>query len=342
MDQRGGTFPIGKKVASTDTHKVGTQNINPHKKLITSPALFGNYRIIPLTIGIILFIIGGTLAFLSKGFLLTTLGITIMWFGWGCFKVGLFGSKKLVEDMCTTETTKDLPVTSQMEWNYIYDHNHNNSTNITDNLSDSDKLFLKGFAQEGSMTTGKKVAAYVLNFFLIGSGFIFVEGSKGIIKGICWFLPFLLLNINRHEIGALWALLVLIGSFVHLHITIKRKCSSVSIVQTNLDIGSSNFIGLLAGFIPLIYFGIGLLQLAAIQSGIIDWWGWHWLIAIIVALPIAYIPVVGTVVGIMGAIKSWGWSPILSILLFGWPYVLFAIILVGGGVSEIFSKLRKS
>lgn len=150
MDQRGGTFPIGKKVASPDTHKVGTQNINPQKKLITTPALFGNYRIIPLTIGIILFIIGGTLAFLSKGFLLTTLGITIMWFGWSCFKVGLFGSKKLVEDMCTTETTKDLPVTSQMEWNYIYDHNHNNSTNITDNLSDSDKLFLKGFAQEGS------------------------------------------------------------------------------------------------------------------------------------------------------------------------------------------------
>ncbi len=192
------------------------------------------------------------------------------------------------------------------------------------------------------MTTGKKVAAYVLNLFLVGSGFLLVEGSKGIIKGICWFLPFLFLNIYRHEIGALWALLVLFGSFVHLYNTIKRKCNAVRIVQTNVETGSSNFIGLLAGFIPLIYFGIGLLQLAAIQSGIIDWWGWHWLIAIFVAFPIAYIPVVGTVVGIMGAIKSWGWSPMLSIFLFGWPYVLFAIILVGGGVSEVFSRLRKS
>ncbi len=88
------------------------------------------------------------------------------------------------------------------------------------------------------MTTGKKVAAYVLNLFLVGSGFLLVEGSKGIIKGICWFLPFLFLNIYRHEIGALWALLVLFGSFVHLYNTIKRKCNAVRIVQTNVETGS--------------------------------------------------------------------------------------------------------
>lgn len=182
----------------------------------------------------------------------------------------------------------------------------------------------------------------MLNFFLVGSGFLLVDGIKGLIKGTCWFLPFLWLNINRHEIGALWGLLVMVASYVHLYIAIKRKCSMGTIVQNDVETSSSSFIGLLAGFIPLIYFGIGLLQIAAIQSGIKDWWGWHWLIAMIIAIPIAYIPVVGTVVGIMGAIKSWEWSPMLSILLFGWPYVLFAIVLVGGGVSEVFARLRRS
>lgn len=155
-------------------------------------------------------------------------------------------------------------------------------------------------------------------------------------------MPFLWLNIYRHEIGALWGLLVMVGSYVHLYLSIKRKSSIEIIVENSARSSSSSFVSLLAGFIPLLNFGIRLLQLAAIQSGIKGWWGWHWLIAMIIALPIAYIPIVGTVVGIMGAIKSWEWAPMLSILLFGWPYVLFAIVLVGGGVSEVFTRLRRS
>lgn len=87
---------------------------------------------------------------------------------------------------------------------------------------------------------------------------------------------------------------------------------------------------------------MGLLQLAAILSGILDWWGWPWPIAILVAMPVAYIPILGTIVGIMGAIKSFGWSPMFAILLFCWPYVLYIILMAGGGVSAIFSRNRDS
>jgi hypothetical protein len=87
-----------------------------------------------------------------------------------------------------------------------------------------------------------------------------------------------------------------------------------------------------------VYLLMGLVQLAAILGGIEAWWGWPWWIAIFIAVPVAYIPILGTVVGIMGAIKSFGWSPIFSILLFCWPYVLYIIRLAGGGLSAIFSR----
>lgn len=192
------------------------------------------------------------------------------------------------------------------------------------------------------MTTGKKVAAYILNFLFVGSGFLLAEGSKGILKGICWFLSFLFMRFYSKEIGILWGFLVVIGSYVHLYLTIKRVCSNVSIIENPQNTKRSNIISMLAGLVPLIYLGVGLFQLAAIQGGIIDWWGWHWIIALIVAFPIAYIPIVGTVVGIMGAIKSWNWSPVSAILLFCWPYAIFAVVLAGSSVSEVFSRFRKA
>ena len=73
----------------------------------------------------------------------------------------------------------------------------------------------------------------------------------------------------------------------------------------------------------IIYLGMGLVQFAAIVSGIEDWWGWPKLISLFVALPIAYIPILGTIVGIMGAIKSFSWTPLFAITLFCWPYVLY-------------------
>ena len=192
------------------------------------------------------------------------------------------------------------------------------------------------------MTTRNKLAVYILNFLLVGSGFLLTEGSKGILKGICWFLSFVFMRYYSQEIGIIWGFLVIIGSNVHLYITIKRAYSNISIIKNNQTTKSSSIIGILEGLVPFIYLGVGLFQLAAIQGGIIDWWGLHWIIALIVAFPIAYIPIVGTVVGIMGAIKSWHWSPVSAILLFCWPYVIFAIVLAGSSFSEVISSFRKA
>lgn len=87
---------------------------------------------------------------------------------------------------------------------------------------------------------------------------------------------------------------------------------------------------------------MGLVQVTAVLGGIEDWWGWPWWIAIFIAMPIAYIPILGTVVGIIGGIKSFGWSPMFAILFFCWPYVFYIILLALGSMAAIFSHNRDS
>jgi hypothetical protein len=74
------------------------------------------------------------------------------------------------------------------------------------------------------------------------------------------------------------------------------------------------------------YFGLGLLQLAAVFSGIQEWWGWHPVAAFLTGLFVAYIPVVGQITGVMGAHDGWGWSWFWSIGLFIGPYIVLGIL----------------
>ncbi|MEI7205015.1 hypothetical protein WCU66_08260 [Dickeya dianthicola] len=60
------------------------------------------------------------------------------------------------------------------------------------------------------------------------------------------------------------------------------------------------------GFV--IYFAIGLVQLFATMAGLESWWGLHWIIAGPVAFILAYIPLVGSIVGMVGAVDVWGWG----------------------------------
>lgn len=58
----------------------------------------------------------------------------------------------------------------------------------------------------------------------------------------------------------------------------------------------------------IIYFGVGLVQLAATMAGLEQWLGLHWLIAVPLAMILAYVPLVGTIVGMFGAVHAWGWE----------------------------------
>jgi len=92
----------------------------------------------------------------------------------------------------------------------------------------------------------------------------------------------------------------------------------------------------------IVYFAMGLVQIAAIVAGFEAWWGWNGFFAILGSIFVAYIPVLGTIVGIMGAIKGWNWSPIQAILLFCWPLVIYIGVFLYDAICAVFTKHKPS
>ena len=90
----------------------------------------------------------------------------------------------------------------------------------------------------------------------------------------------------------------------------------------------------------LIYIGIGFIQFLAIVAGVQEWLGIHWLVSGFVAFFLAYIPVVGTVTGIMGAVHGWHWTYPWAIGFFCWPYVLYLLATLGTLIYEFVVKKR--
>jgi len=80
--------------------------------------------------------------------------------------------------------------------------------------------------------------------------------------------------------------------------------------------------GGVTGAVIVLYILVGLLQLAAIMGGLDEWTGMPSVVVVALALFLAYIPVVGLVLGVAGALLVWEWSIVAVAGLFGAPYVL--------------------
>ncbi|USG61466.1 hypothetical protein NBZ79_00560 [Sneathiella marina] len=74
------------------------------------------------------------------------------------------------------------------------------------------------------------------------------------------------------------------------------------------------------------YFLLGVFQIAAIMAGVEYWLGWHWVFSAFIGLFLAYIPVIGTVAGVTGAIYGWGWPVLQAVVLFFGPLAFIFII----------------
>lgn len=82
------------------------------------------------------------------------------------------------------------------------------------------------------------------------------------------------------------------------------------------------------------YFIIGFVQLFAIIDFFEDCLKFPGFLAVILAVFLAYVPVIGTTVGVLGAKFAWGWSYIGAILLFFWPILLFIVLYIFYSADE--------
>jgi len=90
--------------------------------------------------------------------------------------------------------------------------------------------------------------------------------------------------------------------------------------------------------IYILYFLMGLVQLVAIVKGIEIWFGIGTFFSVIIAFFITYIPIVGTLAGIFGAVKGFGWSYFAAIILFCWPYIIYLTVFFFVGIEGVFNR----
>lgn len=91
----------------------------------------------------------------------------------------------------------------------------------------------------------------------------------------------------------------------------------------------------------ILYLLIGIVQFFAIMNGLESWWGIHWFFAGPIAFVVAYIPLVGSIVGMVGAVDVWHWTWWQAGLLF---FGGLCITFLFGGMSVLIQNLsnRKS
>ncbi len=82
------------------------------------------------------------------------------------------------------------------------------------------------------------------------------------------------------------------------------------------------YVALLAASFLLTYLAITLLPFAAIFSFFYIYSNWWLIFAIPAALIVAFIPLLGFMIGIFSAHVVWGWSWFAAILVFCWPFML--------------------
>lgn len=113
----------------------------------------------------------------------------------------------------------------------------------------------------------------------------------------------------------------------------QKEKSSESVFAAFKNVLTGSF----AGLFYLGFLGVGLVQWAAIFDFFHEGWGWWYIPSLLIAGFVAYIPLIGSVLGFYAAYDIWEWSAFWSFLLFFWPLVLMTVALLGA-LIESFSK----
>ena len=89
---------------------------------------------------------------------------------------------------------------------------------------------------------------------------------------------------------------------------------------------------------PVIFVGLGILQIAATIAGVQIWLGLSTFLAVILAMFFAWMPLVGTAVGMYGAVTAWGWSWAMAGGVFFGPMALGMVITLLASIADKSAK----
>lgn len=87
-------------------------------------------------------------------------------------------------------------------------------------------------------------------------------------------------------------------------------------------------------FFAIAYFVVGIVQLFAIVDGIGHALNIGGVLSFIIALFVTYIPLLGSVLGVYGAVEVWDWSMLQAVVLFFWYVPVFLVAGLVGAFSR--------
>jgi hypothetical protein len=88
-------------------------------------------------------------------------------------------------------------------------------------------------------------------------------------------------------------------------------------------------------FLQIAYFIMGIVQLFAAWDGFMYMLGVGGFVGGILAFVVTYVPIVGSAMGMYGAMNVWGWSFLKAFVLFFWYLILWGIFLAFAGIGAI-------
>lgn len=80
------------------------------------------------------------------------------------------------------------------------------------------------------------------------------------------------------------------------------------------------------GMVMIGWFILGLFQMVATIAGIKIWLGVGTFVAVVISLVFGGLPLIGTVLGMVGAHHGWGWSWMQAGLLFFGPFLVLVAL----------------
>ena len=92
--------------------------------------------------------------------------------------------------------------------------------------------------------------------------------------------------------------------------------------------------GVLFAIAYVAYLVVGFIGIVAMVHGISYWLPIPKLLACFMAMVIVWIPLVGSIFCVKGAMVAWNWTLIGALTFFGWPYVLFLGASLVGALFE--------
>lgn len=87
-------------------------------------------------------------------------------------------------------------------------------------------------------------------------------------------------------------------------------------------------------FLGIAYFVMGIVQLFAIMDGVGHAMNVGWIISFLVAAVVTYIPLLGSGLGVYGAVAVWDWSIWQAAALFFWYIPVLAVAFLFDAVTN--------